>query len=418
MSDEMKPKVWTRREMLTASGKAIVGGVALLGVPTILRAQAKEPVKIGLVFAKQGTWTAQGEQLASGIELAMQQAGGSLLGRKVEFVWYDEPNPQSAQQNMEKMIQTDKVVAVIGGTNSGTSLAMASVAKRLKVPYIAPNAAARDITGKECNSYTFRTLTTTPVACRAMAPVLLAHGKRWYFLQANYAFGQDVYNSMAAELKAAGGTEVGNDATPLNTTDFSSFILKIRQAKPDVVVAGIPGGDLSTFLKQWKDMGMKGKIPIACPIIGDADLWALSQEAATGYFGKPWHFSTADNPAADKALVKDYMAKYGKPPADKVWLGWMSMRALIQGINHAKSFEGGDIVKGLETIRIDEGGSQAYYRAWDHQMLRKCMVFKVKDQITDKWDWLDAVSFEPKNPADLDRLFGTPQEIGCKMESA
>ena len=75
---------------------------------------------------------------------------------------------------------------------------------------------------------------------------------------------------------------------PLNTADFSSFILKIRQAKPDVVVGGLSAGDLSTFLKQWNELGMKGKIPFVEIAIGDTDIWAVGPEAATGTFTKLW----------------------------------------------------------------------------------------------------------------------------------
>ena len=416
MNDHGIKRHMSRREALALAGRAAVGGAAALAAPSILRAQTSDTVKIGLVFAKQGVWTAQGELLATGAEMALAQAGNTILGRKAEIVWYDEPSPQSAQQNLQKLVDSDKVIAVIGGTNSGTSLAMSSVANRNKVPYIAPNAAARNLTGADCNPYTFRVLTTTPVASAALAPALLDIGKRWYFMSADYAYGQDVYASMKTMLDEAGGTEIGYDKTPLGTIDFSAFILKIRQADPDVVVLGLPGGDLSNFLKQYKEMGMKGRIPVACPVIGDSDLWDLSPADATGFYGKPWHFSTPDNPEADKAFTREYMSKHdGKPPADKVWLGWFSMRALLAGLDVAKSFKGADIVGGLEEARISDGTVPAYFRSWDHQMLRRCMVFKVKDDITDKWDWLDLVAQEPKDARGLDRLFGSPEQIGCKM---
>src|SRR3546814_15484004 len=84
------------------------------------------------------------------------------------------------------------------------------------------------------------------------------------------------------------------------------------------------------------------------------------------------------------------------------------MRALIAGIEKANSFEPAAIAAGLEVARIDDGGVPAGYRAWDHQMLRQCMVFKVKDQITDEWDWLDLVAQEPKNP--------TPESLDARSE--
>lgn len=404
---------------LPLSRRSLLAGTAAgLAAPWIRSAAAADPLKLGLVFAKQGTWTEQGEQLVSGARLALEQAGSKLLDRPVELVWLDEPSPQVAQQNMQKLIEEEKVVAVLGGTNSGTSLAMASVARRMKVPYITPNAAAREITGKDCNRYTFRVLTTTPVAARAMAPHLTAIGKKWYFLTASYAFGQDIYTSMKGLLDEAGGREVGQDRTPLGTTDFSSFILKIRQARPDVVVAGLPGGDLSTFLKQYAEMGMKGRIPVACPIIGDADLWAVGPQAATGIFGKPWHFSDPTNPEADRAFVAAYQQRHGKPPADKAWLGWFGMRSLLAGIAQAGSTRGADIVAALEQVKIQDGAVPAYYRSWDHQMLRRCLVLKVKDRITDRWDWLDPLAQAPEKPEGLEALYGTPEEIGCRMEEA
>ena len=89
--------------------------------------------------------------------------------------------------------------------------------------------------------------------------------------------------------------------------------------------------------------------------------------------------------------------------------------AVDEGIKQAKSTSGADIAASLETVRLDDGAMPAYYRSWDHQMVRRWTVFKVKDHITDKWDWLDQVSVVPKNPADLDKLYGTRQEIGCNM---
>ncbi|KAF1022607.1 MAG: hypothetical protein GAK30_00980 [Paracidovorax wautersii] len=92
------------------------------------------------------------------------------------------------------------------------------------------------------------------------------------------------------------------------------------------------------------------------------------------------------------------------------------MRMLIAAIEQARHVKGGDIAGALEAVRIDDGGTPAYYRQWDHQMLRKTLVLKVKDKITDPWDWLDVVATAPGNSAQLDALYGTPQEIGCRME--
>lgn len=418
MSENANGSGRTRRHFLADTGKVALGAAALTaGGPFILSARGETPLKLGMVFAKQGTWTEQGEMLVNGARIALAQAKGQVLGRPVDLVWYDEPSPQAAQQNFQKLVEEEKVSAILGGTNSGTSLAMAAIAKRLRMPYITPNAAAREITGKECNPFTFRVLTTTPVASRALAPYLATVGKKWYFICASYAYGQDVYAQMKAQLDQFGGKEAGVDMTPLGTTDFSSFLLKIRQAKPDVIVAGLPGGDLSAFLKQFADMGMKGKIPVACPIIGDSDLWSIGPGAATGIYGKPWHFSDPNNTKEDRAFTADYAKAHGKPPSDKAWLGWFSMRSLLLGMEQAKGLDGASIVRGLEGVSIDEGGIPAHYRTWDHQMLRKMLVVKVKDTITDKWDWMDVLKVAPERADDLEAQFGSREEIGCQMES-
>src|SRR5260370_34588717 len=260
-----------RGDWPAAAGKPLASGAAGLAAPAIVGAQGEQPLKLGLVLAKQGVWTEQGEVIANGVKMALDKAGNQVRGRRLELVWYDEPNPQSAQQNMQKLVEEDKVIAVIGGTNSATSLAMASVANRARVPYIAPNGTASELTGSSCNPYTFRVQAPTPVGCRALAPSLLAIGKRWHFLVSNYTYGLGIQRSMEALLKEAGGTTTGADATPLNTTDFSSFILKIRQSKPDVVLLGLPAGDLSTFLKHYAEIGMQDRIPLACPSLGRTD---------------------------------------------------------------------------------------------------------------------------------------------------
>jgi branched-chain amino acid transport system substrate-binding protein len=280
---------------------------------------------------------------------------------------------------------------------------------------VCDNAAATDITGKNCNRYTFRLNTPVVVQSRMLAPFALQYGKRWYHITASYAFGQDILKSSRELLKAAGGTEVGADEVPLNTADFSSFILKIRQAKPDVVVGGLSAGDLSTFLKQWNELGMKGKIPFVEIAIGDTDIWAVGPDAASGTFTKMWYYKNPDNSPEEKAFAAAYEKKYKKPAADKAWMGWITARSLFESIDAVKSTEPMAIIEGLEAWKMSAGQSTYSYRRFDHQMLVRNLAVTVKDKITDKWDYFDVKATLPENVADLDKAFGTEEEIGCKM---
>ena len=385
----------------------------MLAAPYVAR--AVEPIKIGLLLAKTGQIAAQTEYLANGTFLAMEERKNTVMGQPAELIWLDEPTPQAATQNMIKLVQENKVCAILGGSLSSNALAEEATAAQLKIPFICDNAAATEISGKNCNRFTFRLNTPVAVQQRMLAPYALTYGKRWYHITASFAFGQDILRSSRELLKAAGGTEVGSDEVPLNTADFSSFILKIRQAKPDVVVGGLSAGDLSTFLKQWNELGMRGKIPFVEIAIGDTDIWAVGPEAANGTFTKMWYYKNPDNPPGEKAFAASYEKKYGKPPADKAWMGWITARSLFESLDAAKSIDSMAIIEALEAWKMDAGKTSYGYRRFDHQMLARNLAVTVKDKITDKWDYFDVKATLPENVADLDSVFGSAEDVGCRM---
>jgi branched-chain amino acid transport system substrate-binding protein len=403
--------------LLIPRRKVLLGSAAVAAAPLAspFVARAADPIRIGVLLAKTGQIAAQTEYLANGTFLAMQQRNNTIMGQPAELIWLDEPTPQAATQNMQKLVQENKVVAILGGSLSSNALAEEATAAQLKIPFVCDNAAATEISGKNCNRYTFRLNTPVAVQSRMITPYALSYGKNWYHITASFAFGQDILKQSRALLKAAGGTEVGSDEAPLNTADFSSFILKIRQAKPDVVVGGLSAGDLSTFLKQWNELGMKGKIPFVEIAIGDTDIWAVGPEAATGTFTKLWYYKNPDNPPDEQAFADAYQKKYSKPAADKAWMGWITARSLFDSIDAAKSTEPMAIVEALEAWKVQAGKSSYSYRKFDHQMLVRNLAVSVKDKITDKWDYFDVKATLPENIADLDKVFGTPEEIGCKM---
>jgi branched-chain amino acid transport system substrate-binding protein len=399
-----------RRQLL--AGAAAVAA-APLAAPFVAR--AVEPIRIGVLLAKTGQIAGQAEYLSNGTFLAMEQRNNIVMGQPAELIWLDEPSPQGATQNMQKLVQENKVCAILGGSLSSNALAEEATAAQLKIPFVCDNAAATEITGKNCNRYTFRLNTPVVVQSRMLAPYALNYGKRWYHITASFAFGQDILRSSRALLAAAGGTEVGVDEVPLNTADFSSFILKIRQAKPDVVVGGLSAGDLSTFLKQWNELGMRGKIPFVEIAIGDTDIWSVGPEAATGVFTSLWWYKNAGNPPEEKAFAAAYEKKHNRPAADKAWMGWITAKSLFESIEAAKSTETMPIIEALENWKFESAGISYKYRKWDHQMELRNLVVQVKDKITDKWDYFDVKAALPENPADLDKVFGTPEEVGCKM---
>jgi len=395
--------------------RSLIAFVTGLSFSAAAFAQGNEPVRIGLIYSKQGPGASIGQFLERGSEIALQEAGGKVLGRPVEITWLDEPNPQVSQQNMQKLVDENKVVAVVGGNYSSSALAMMSVANRAKIPLILPGAAASEITGKDCSRYTFRTQATVPVQIAGVMPYLSQIGKKVYFLTPSYAFGQDILRSARSRLKENGMTEVGVDEVPVNTADYSSYILKIRQAKPDVVLGGLVGGDFSNFLKQWNEMGMKDKIPYVAVAVTDTDFWDVGQQASAGIYVKPWYYNNPKNTAAEKKFTADFEKKYGQPPSDKGWSGWIAMRSLLESINAAKSTDSKAIVTALENWKNTDGPLPFYFRSWDHQLVRPSVVVKVKSKITDKYDYFDVVKDTSSTAAETEKAFGDKQEVGCNM---
>lgn len=403
--------------LLLPRRQVLLGASALAAAPLAMPhiARAADPLKIGLLLAKTGQIAGQTEYLANGSFLALEQRNNMIMGQPASLVWYDEPSPQGANQNMQKLVQEEKVVAVLGGSLSSNALAEEAKAAELKIPFVCDNAAATEITGKNCNRYTFRLNTPVAVQVNMLSPFALKSGKKWYFITASYAFGQDILKSSREALKAAGGTEVGADEVPLNTPDFSSYILKIRQAQPDVVVGGLSAGDLTTFLKQWNELGMKGKIPFFEIAIGDTDIWGVGPEAATGTFTILWDAWNPSNPPEEKAFTEAYMKKYGKPPADKAWMGWIAARSLFESIDAAKSTDPMKIIEALEAWKVPGAGYSYSYRKADHQMLLRNLAVSVKPTITDKYDYFDVKAQLPEDVAELGKVYGSPEANGCKM---
>jgi branched-chain amino acid transport system substrate-binding protein len=414
----------SRREALRRLGQ--VGGAAALASalpvlePRRARGQSRGPIKIGILLPKSGPYAVQGENGHHGAEIAVDDFGGKIHGDPIELIWEDESSPQASQQKMRKLIEEDKVVAVQGGISSGDVLAVMPIAARAKVLFMASGPNATEITGKNCSRYTFRVDLPNRVTVRTVYPTLTEQGKRkrWYFVAASYAWGIDAYNQMKALLVADGGTVLGADQAPLGTADFSSYILKLRQADPEVVFLGLGGTDLTNFLKQFHEVGLTGKVTISSPIVNDSDLWAAGPEAATGTFPKLWNYTGRYNTPRSEQFVKKYVARFGQPPEVEAWQDWFAMTSILTAISETKSTESAKLVEFLEQHRFEGYKDKPiYFRSWDHQLVQPTLVAKIKGRISDRWDYFDVLGEYPQAGESLDGFYGTKEEIGCTLGS-
>src|ERR1700744_91652 len=305
----------SRRTLL--AGAAI--GATQIAAPFVITARAAESIKIGMLLPKSGAYAIQGETGHNGSLVAVDDFGGHVLDRPIEIVWLHYSNPQCTQQNMRKSHEEERGGAIQGGVSSGDVLAIMPVAEQAKTLLMATGPNATEITGKNCSKYTFRVDLPNKVTVQSVYPILKERGKKWYFVVASYAWGIDAYTQMKDVLVKDGGTVVGYDQAPLGTTDYSSYLLKVRQAKPDVVFVGLGGTDITNFLKQMHEIGLTRQMGLSGPIVNDTDLWAAGPDTAFGTYPKLWNYTGPHMTKRSADFAAVYQKKHGEPPEVEGW---------------------------------------------------------------------------------------------------
>ena len=411
-----------RREILkkgAALGAAAVA--AQLGFPAIVRAQA-DAIKFAHLTPRTGFLGQLGEYGFKAASMAVEEvnAAGGLLGRKVELIAEDSVNPQTAVTKAQKLIERDKVVAIIGEINSASALAIGEQVARYKTtPFFNTGSNSDALRGKNCNRLMFHieggnTMYTKTIGTWQKAENKIK-GAKWYMLTADYAFGHDLFRVSSKFLKENGGELINNDMVPTNSQDYSAYILKIRQAKPDLVYINLAGVDQTTFLKQYKEYNLP--YPLAGGVMDTIPFWAAGIDSISGHWQSLW-YHRLEVPAA-LAFAKRFRDKFGFPPDNQAWGDYVGVKIMAQSIADTKTTDAMKIVEHLEKgasfdILKARRGS---FRPWDHQLLQEMYVVKVKDKarMADKWDIFDIVRPVPAANESLELIQPTREENPCTM---
>ena len=411
---------WSRREFLkrtSAAGAALAA--VQLPVPAVLHAQ--DALKLGHLTPRTGFLAQLGEYGFRGASLAVEEvnAAGGLLGRKLELVAEDSVNPQTAVTKAQKLLERDKVVVLIGEINSASALAIAEQAARYKMMFFNTGANSDALRGKNCSRFAFHiegcnTMYTKTIGAWQKAENKIKDAK-WYMLTADYAFGHDLFRVSSRFLKENGGILLTNEMVPTNTPDYSAYILKIRQAKPDFVYLNLAGVDQTTFLKQYKEYSLP--FAIAGGVMDTVPFWAAGIDSLSGYWQSLWYHGLAV-PAA-QAFTKKYSDKHGGPPDNQAWGDYVGVRIVAQAVAETKSAEPAKLIEYLEKGASFDilKGRRGTFRAWDHQLLQEMYVVRVKDKakMKDKWDIFDVVQPVPRAGESLELIQPTKDENPCAM---
>jgi branched-chain amino acid transport system substrate-binding protein len=364
-----------RRSVLGGAAAAAAGALVYPARGTF--AASESPVKFGMVDPETGTYAALGASEITGAKLALDQInkGGGVLGRPVELLVEDSAaSPGLAVQKARKLVGSDKVDFLMGSVSSAVSLSLSQAAEELKTLYLDTGGHTDQVTGTECRWTTFRTCSTTWMLTAGNFKTLFdKFGKNWYFLTPDYAYGHSLQKDYATQLAKAGGKVLGNALSPLGTTDFSSYLIKIRAAKPDVLVNLTAGDDLVNSMKQAVQFGMQKDMTIAGALIELEDLAAMPAEARLGWWVMEWWWDQPNQPH-----VADFVATYktmagGKVPSARSWFGFASTHALALAANKAKALDTLSVVKALEGLvlppEVALQPNDPFYRAADHQLI-------------------------------------------------
>jgi branched-chain amino acid transport system substrate-binding protein len=227
--------------------KAIAAACGLVCAAPMAQAQISgDVIRIGFITDVSGLYSdIDGPAGAEMIRQAVADMGGAINGKKIEVLVADHQNKADiASSKAREWFDQQGLDLLIGGTNSGASLAMAGIAAEKKKPFIAVGAAASALTNERCTPYTVHWAYDTVALAKGTGnAVVKAGGKSWYFLTADYAFGSALQTDTSAVVKAAGGNVIGSVRHPLSASDFSSFLLQAQTSKADILGLANAGGD-------------------------------------------------------------------------------------------------------------------------------------------------------------------------------
>lgn len=408
---------FTRRRLLKTAGA--LGVASGLGAPSILRAQSSDVMRVGHLTPRTGFLGPLGEYAVMAVDLAVEEinASGGMMGRKIELLKEDSVNPQTASTKAERMVERDKIACIIGEISSASALTIAQVAQRTKTLFINTGANSDALRGSDCKRYMFHVESQNSMYVKTVGRSFLrdnlVKGKRWYSLTADYAFGHDLLRVAKRFMEANGGQFAGDDLVPTDATDFSAYLLKIRDAKPDFVAINLAGNQVTNFLKQYAEFGLT--FPVGGFGFDTALAWAAGKGSFVGTWPCVWHH-LVDTPAS-KTFVAAFTKKYGKPPENQAWGDYIATKIVAQTVNEIKSADSTKIVEHLEKgAKFDLLKTRpGYFRASDHQLMHEMYAITAlpENQIKNQWDIFTSSPAVPGPNEELEVIASTKEENSC-----
>ena len=325
---------------------------------------ADEPLRIGMIATYSGPYADYGRQFDAGVALYLKEHGGKIAGRTVEIIKKDTagPAPDAAKRIAQELVVRDKVSILTGLDFSPNAYAVGAIATQAKIPTLVMNAASSAITTS--SPYVARLSFTVQQVTDPMARWMAKQGvKEAYTVVADYASGVDAETAFKKAFTAEGGKVVGEVRTPMNNPDFSAYVQRIKDAKPQAVFFFFPSGVMPpAFLKVWKERGME-EVGIKLFATGEAtddSYLDATGDVALGLV-TAHHYSYAHPSPKNQKFVKDFVAQFGTSmrPSYFAVTAYDAMAAIDLALAKTKGDVSGDkVMEALKGLKFESPRGQ------------------------------------------------------------
>ncbi|MDN6885811.1 ABC transporter substrate-binding protein [Variovorax sp. CAN2819] len=375
-------------------------------------AQAQDKVKIGFITDMSSLYAdVEGKNGALAIQMAIYDFGGKVNGMPIELLQADHQNKADiAASKAREWIDTQGLTMLFGGTSSGTALAMAKVAQEKKRVFVVNGAGSSALTNEQCSPYTVHYAYDTVALAKGTGSAVIARGdKSWYFLTADYAFGQALEADASKVVKEKGGTVVGSVKHPLNTSDFSSFLLQAQNSKAQVLALANAGGDTQNAIKAAREFGITKTMKMVGLLVFVTDVHSLGLKNTEGLLlTTSWDWNLDDK---TRAFGKRFFEKTKRMPTDIQAADYSATMTYLKAVQAAKTVDADKVMATLKSTPIDDFYAKGNIRA-DGRFVHDMYLVQVKSPAESKqpWDYYKVVQ-----KLKGDEVFTTKAESKCAL---
>ena len=392
--------------MRSSGFAAFAAALTLSAALTMLAAQAQisdDVVKIGVMNDMSGLYAdISGQGSAEAARMAIADFGGTVNGKKIELITADHQNkPDVGGAIARQWYDNDKVDAIVDVPTSSVALAVQDVARERKKVFLISGAAASDLTGKACSPTGIHwTYDTVSLANGTGSAVVKAGGDTWFFITADYAFGHALERDTAAVVTASGGKVLGSVKVPLNTPDFSSYLLQAQASKAKIIGLANAGGDTINSIKQAAEFGIvEGGQKLAGLLVFITDVNSLGLKTANGLqLTSAFYWDQNDE---TRAWSKRFMEKINHAPTMVQAGVYGAVMHYLNAIKATGSDDGVTVVKKMKETPVNDFMTKNGKILENGRVIRDMYLFEVKKPADSKgpWDYFKQIATIPGEQA-------------------